>query len=104
MTAQPMAGCAAFAASQDADSEGEEGRFYVWSASEIDTLLGPESAAFKQAYDVTASGNWEEKTILRRVSPLGDPEAEATLARSRAVLFAARDGSAIAAAESGARG
>jgi uncharacterized protein YyaL (SSP411 family) len=90
MAAEPRAGCAGFAASQDADSEGEEGRFYVWGTAEIDTLLGADSAAFKEAYDVTESGNWEGKTILRRVSPPGDPAAEATLARSRAVLFAAR--------------
>lgn len=70
-------GRAAFAASEDADSEGEEGRFYVWSVAEIDTLLGPDSAAFRAAYDVTASGNWEGRTILRRVTPLGDEGAEA---------------------------
>ncbi|MBV9755866.1 MAG: thioredoxin domain-containing protein [Alphaproteobacteria bacterium] len=90
MTAASAAGCAAFAASQDADSEGEEGRFYVWSEAEIDALLGADSAVFKQAYDVTGAGNWEGKTILRRVSPPGDPAAEARLAHSRAVLFGAR--------------
>jgi uncharacterized protein YyaL (SSP411 family) len=58
----------AFAASQDADTDGEEGATYVWTADEIRTVLGPDQAAlFADAYDVTESGNWEGKTILRRV-------------------------------------
>ena len=80
----------AFAASEDADSEGEEGRFYVWTEVEVDRLLGADSPAFKAAYDVTAGGNWEGKTILHRITPSGDPAAEAVLARARATLFAAR--------------
>ncbi|MCC7015776.1 MAG: thioredoxin domain-containing protein [Rhodospirillales bacterium] len=50
----------------DADSEGEEGKFYVWSEAEVDTVLGADSAFFKKIYDVTAAGNWEGHTILRR--------------------------------------
>src|SRR6185437_15240038 len=70
MTAEANGDCkAAFAASEDADSEGEEGRFYVWSAGEIDRLLGPDARAFRAAYDVSPSGNWEGKTILRRITP-----------------------------------
>ena len=50
----------AFASSLDADSEGEEGRFYVWSLAEIREVLGEEDAAFfAQVYDITAEGNWE---------------------------------------------
>ncbi len=90
MTAQTVSGRAAFAASEDADSEGEEGRFYIWSEPEVDALLGAEAAAFKRAYDVTAAGNWEGRTILRRVIPPGSSAEEAALARSRAVLMAAR--------------
>ncbi len=90
MMAETVGGLTAFAASQDADSEGEEGRFYVWTEAEVDALLGTESPAFKSAYDVRAEGNWEGKTILHRVSPRGDAAAEAALARSRAALFAAR--------------
>ncbi|HEX2943311.1 MAG TPA: thioredoxin domain-containing protein, partial [Rhodopila sp.] len=82
---------AAFAASEDADSEGEEGRFYVWSAAEVDQLLGTDAPLFKSAYDVSAKGNWEGKAILRRVIPFGSPTEEATLARCRQILFEARE-------------
>jgi uncharacterized protein YyaL (SSP411 family) len=90
MIAEPVAGHAAFAASEDADSEGEEGLFYVWAPAEIDDLLGPDSAAFKAAYDVTEAGNWEGKTILRRIGAPGDDAAEGVLARSREKLLARR--------------
>ena len=81
----------AFAASQDADSEGEEGKFYVWEAAEIDTVLGADATAFKHAYGVTPGGNWEGRTILNRALPFGDHAAEAALARNRARLFAVRE-------------
>jgi uncharacterized protein YyaL (SSP411 family) len=90
MTAERVDGRAAFAASEDADSEGEEGRFYVWTEAKVDALLGGEAAAFKRAYDVTPGGNWEGHTILRRMTPPGTTEEEAALARSRDVLFTAR--------------
>lgn len=86
----------AFAASLDADSEGEEGKFYVWSETEIDAVLdgfGPDDRAlFKRVYDVTPEGNFEGHTILNR---LGTPETlsaddEARLAAMRARLFEAR--------------
>ncbi len=90
MTAATVDGIAAFAASEDADSEGEEGKFYVWTEAEVDALLGEAAPAFKRAYDVTAGGNWEGHSILRRVTPPGSPDAEAALARAREVLFRAR--------------
>jgi uncharacterized protein YyaL (SSP411 family) len=90
MTATNVNGRAAFAASEDADSEGEEGRFYVWTEAEVDRLLGQASIAFKRAYDVTPGGNWEGHTILRRVTPFGTADEEAALARSRELLFEAR--------------
>ena len=87
-----------FAATIDADSEGEEGRFYVWTADRIDEVLGREAlgddaALFKAAYDVTPVGNWEGKTILNRSSRpelLGAAD-EARLAACRAALLAERD-------------
>ncbi|MBM3488382.1 MAG: thioredoxin domain-containing protein [Alphaproteobacteria bacterium] len=82
----------AFASSLDADSEGEEGRFYVWTEAEIEALLGTEAAFFKAHYDVAADGNWEGHTILNRTArpDLLDDAAEARLARARGVLLAAR--------------
>jgi len=85
-------GLLAFASAYDADSEGEEGRFYVWSEAEIDALLGDDGDPFKTVYDVTAGGNWEGKTILnrsRRLELLSD-EAERILAAQRRVLLERR--------------
>ena len=81
----------AFAASLDADQDGEEGLFYVWDEEEIDAALGEAARPFKAAYDVTRGGNWEDRTVLRRITPRGSPEAEAELAKSRAKLFVLRE-------------
>jgi uncharacterized protein YyaL (SSP411 family) len=56
-----------FYSAEDADSEGEEGKFYVWTPDEIEAVLGPEDGRlFSQLYDVTPHGNFEEgKSILR---------------------------------------
>ncbi len=78
-----------FAASWDADSEGEEGKFYLWSRSEIDQVLGAEDAAlFATHYDVTAAGNFEGHNILNRLGSLrlAAGEIEARLASMRARL------------------
>jgi uncharacterized protein YyaL (SSP411 family) len=94
---QPEGG---FYSTQDADSEGEEGKFFVWSEDEIDKLLGPDDARlFNYCYDVTPDGNWEEKTILNRpknhaqaAKVLGVDEAKLgeVLARCRQKLFEVR--------------
>lgn len=55
-----------FYAAQDADSEGVEGKFYVWEAEEVKSLLGDDFDLFAKFYDVTENGNWEEKNILWR--------------------------------------
>lgn len=84
----------AFAASLDADSEGEEGRFYVWQADEVERLLGADYPLFARVYDVTPGGNWEDSTILNRLE-MGSrpsPEEEEVLAKCRAILFEARAG------------
>ena len=93
LTREMMAEDSAFAASLDADSEGEEGLFYLWTETQIDDLLGTEAALFKQAYDVTPNGNFEGRTILNRLKdPFPRPEAaELELSRSRTVLFEARE-------------
>ncbi|TNE39486.1 MAG: thioredoxin domain-containing protein [Alphaproteobacteria bacterium] len=67
----------AFVSSYDADSEGEEGAFYVWRAQELAQILGDGFESFAQTYDVTPNGNWEGKTILNRLQTrgwLGDTE------------------------------
>jgi len=81
----------AFAASLDADQDGEEGLYYVWDDEEVDATLGEAAARFKGAYDVTPAGNWEGRTVLRRIAPRGSAEEEADLAASRAKLFALRE-------------
>jgi len=82
----------AFCASLDADSEGEEGKFYVWSLPEIMTVLGDGGAAvFAAHYDVTAAGNFEGHNILNRLKHLPrSMEDEKKLAAMRETLLTAR--------------
>ena len=84
----------AFSASLDADSEGEEGKFYVWSKNEIIELIGPEAGEFfARHYDVTDEGNFEGHNILNRLKSGPRSEAdEARLASLRAILLEARAG------------
>src|SRR5471030_646073 len=84
----------AFAASLDADSEGEEGKFYVWSKNEIIELLGPEAGGFfARHYDVTDDGNFEGHNILNRLASVERSEADETrLSQLRAILLEARAG------------
>ena len=57
-----------FYAAQDADSEGVEGKFYVWDPAEVEQVLGEEAALFCAFYDITAQGNWEGKSIPWRLA------------------------------------
>ncbi len=92
-----------FYSSLDADSEGEEGRFYVWTADELQAALKTDYPLFQAAYGVTALGNWEGRTVLQRA--LDDASLAArfelspdlvadTLAVCQARLLAARAGRA----------
>jgi len=83
----------AFAATQDADSEGEEGKFYIWHMGEVEEALGSFATTFCKVYDVTEDGNWEHKNILRRsLEPdLLDDATEKKLKAAREKLFAIRD-------------
>jgi uncharacterized protein len=92
-------GDGAFAASQDADTEGVEGATFTWHSGEIRSALGDDAALFSTAYGVTDDGNWEGATILSRVRPslalaklygMGEDEVERRLARSRDTLLAIR--------------
>ncbi|HLH11447.1 MAG TPA: thioredoxin domain-containing protein [Methylovirgula sp.] len=86
----------AFCASLDADSEGEEGKFYTWTWSELVALLGEEDASyFAQFYGVTPQGNWHEggpgANILNQLDAKAPSAAdEARLAPLKAKLLAAR--------------
>ena len=82
-----------FFSTQDADTEGEEGRFYVWTPSEIEAALGPEIGRIAGAYyGVTEDGNFEGRTILHVHRPLAAVAAEfgLTVQGADAVLGEAR--------------
>ncbi len=83
----------AFSASLDADSEGEEGKFYVWSYDEVIGQLGAaDGEFFARHYDVTPAGNFEGHNILNRLKPLPrSDEDEARLAALRAKLLSVRE-------------
>jgi hypothetical protein len=90
-----------FYSTQDADSEGVEGKFFVWSREELARLLGEEDAALVAAYyDVTAEGNFEGENILNTPRPAEEvarglrvttEELLQAVARARPALFAARE-------------
>jgi len=90
-----------FYSTQDADSEGEEGKFYVWTPAKIEAALPHEDAAlFMLYYDVTQSGNFEGKNILhvdqdaQTVADKAEVSLEAlqaSLKRSREILFRVRE-------------
>ncbi len=84
-----------FYSSQDADSEGEEGKFFVWTPQEVEAVLGEEDGkAFCAFYDVTADGNFEGSNILNLGGSGSDADASAQAGRlrtSREKLFAERE-------------
>ncbi|MCB0194011.1 MAG: thioredoxin domain-containing protein [Anaerolineae bacterium] len=90
-----------FYSTQDADSEGEEGKFFVWTPNEVKAILGEEEGTiFCRAYDITPTGNFEGKSIPNIPVPLPtiaqevgiDLEAlDEILKRGRSQLFAVRE-------------
>ncbi len=89
-----------FFSATDADSEGEEGKFFVWTPAEVEAILGPEEGGwFCAYYDITAEGNWEGKSIAhtprtlpRVASRLSIDEEQLTrcIETGRARLYEAR--------------
>jgi hypothetical protein len=85
----PAAAPAAFASAQDADAEGVEGKFHVWTADEMRRVLGSDTAAAMRLYGATEAGNWEHgSNVLERRDPDGVREALERSVRER--LYAAR--------------
>ncbi len=90
-----------FYSTQDADSEGEEGKFFVWTEAEITRILGEEaSEIFCRIYDVSEAGNFEEKNILHPILTLEqaskffrrDPKAiESLVSDAKVKLFEERE-------------
>ena len=88
-----MAIAGLYAASLDADSEGEEGRYYVWSLDQVRDVLGADADRFASHYDVTEEGNWEGTNVLARSAETGlaDEGTERFLADARVRLLEARE-------------
>jgi uncharacterized protein YyaL (SSP411 family) len=76
-----------FYSTQDADSEGEEGKFFVWTPDEVRQVLGSDADECMAAYGVQPVGNWEGKNILEFV---GDMEQRPALADARRKLYEVR--------------
>jgi uncharacterized protein YyaL (SSP411 family) len=91
----------AFYSTQDADSEGVEGKFFVWDLEEVESLLGPQDARLFCAYfDVTEGGNFEERNILNVNRPIDEVARELgvtteklheVIERGRGILFTERE-------------
>lgn len=89
-----------FYSARDADSEGEEGTFYVWSPEEVDVVVGSEDAAlFRRTYDVSDRGNFEGRNILHlphepsavaSAEGVSEADLEQRMSRARARLLARR--------------
>src|SRR5690606_807479 len=79
-----------FYSSQDADSEGEEGKFFVWTPDELRAVLGKDAELIGRYYGVTEEGNFEGANILH-VSRNAPEVPEAKLQEARQKLYAARE-------------
>ncbi len=78
-----------FYSALDADSEGEEGRFYVWTPEELHAVLGERAAEIKAYYGVSEAGNFEGRNVLHLAGGAGAPEPDG-LAEARKALYEAR--------------
>lgn len=90
-----------FFATQDADSEGEEGKFFVWKKAEVDALLGPNARLFCRYYDITETGNWEHgnniphlTVTMNQLATMFNQELETTadsIEHAKVVMFETRE-------------
>jgi len=86
-----------FYSALDADSEGEEGKYYTWTFEEINNLLGAEAKIFCSVFDVLENGNWEHKSILwmpqglQNFPELNEAEAIGRLQKSKQILLEERE-------------
>ncbi len=89
-----------FYSSLDADSEGEEGKYYVWTKAEIENLLGEKSEIFCDYYSVTSIGNWEGNNILfvtqkkedlLKKYQISEEIFDSTISESKKILFEERN-------------
>ncbi len=90
----------AFYSSLDADSDGEEGKFYVWTFDEINSVLGNDALLFNDYYNVSKSGNWEKKknillidesdSAFAKAHKISASELQTTINRDKKLLLAAR--------------
>jgi uncharacterized protein YyaL (SSP411 family) len=89
-----------FYSSLDADSEGHEGRFYVWDASELSSLLGEDASLVKAYWGVTPEGNFEGRNVLyvphdaeavARAQGVTEPELRTAVERATRILYDARE-------------
>jgi hypothetical protein len=79
----------AFYSTQDADSEGVEGKYYVWSLDEFSRVVGDDAGKLADYFDVTEHGNWEETNILN-IRRDADPGMDLKIADAKKKLYAAR--------------
>ena len=88
-----------FYSALDAETDGVEGEYYLWTTEQVDEILGPDAAAFKQAYAMTQPPKLEHGHVLRLPAPPGESAASVNagegelagrLAAMRGKLFAAR--------------
>ncbi len=93
-------GSAAYYSSLDADSEGEEGKYYVWSKAEVIDIIGNNQSDYLAYYDVSEGGNWEEKNVFRTLTPLpefcqtnslGIKEFQAQIEKNNSTLLKVRE-------------
>ena len=89
-----------FYSTQDADSEGVEGKFYVWQFEEFKATAGPDGELLARYLDVTSHGNWEEHNILNvprppdvfcKIEKISEDELKAKFDAARPKLYAARE-------------